>query len=337
MNQLLFLEKNKKNYQIRFLILKLIRQFFEKQNFTEIDAPIIVSHVGQEPNIIPFQINTHNENKETFPGYLHTSPEYTMKKLLAIGFDKIFYLGKCFRDYESFGGTHNPEFTMAEWYRTNKNYFTLMDDLEKLFHFLSRELKKRKIKFNSKVNFDKIHKMTMKDLWKKYANVNLDQHLTVKSMHDLCQKMGFKPSQKESYESLFYRIFLNKIEPRLNKSELLIIYEYPAIMASLSKLSKHNPKYAERFELYAGDLELANAFTELTDAKEQKKRFRQEQKTQINEGRKPLPIDENLLQALPAMPPSAGIALGVDRIIQLFLACQNINDVIVLPASKQFK
>ena len=136
MSQVFHIVKNKEILEKRFEILKLIREFFWSHDFVEVEVPLLIKHPGQEPNISAIETIFHNEMKQEFRGYLHTSPEYTMKKLLASGFTNIFYLGKTFRDEESFGGTHNPEFTMLEYYRTEADMFVLMDDLDYMLNFI---------------------------------------------------------------------------------------------------------------------------------------------------------------------------------------------------------
>lgn len=176
----------------------------------------------------------------------------------------------------------------------------------------------------------------MRDLWKQYAKADLDDLLDEKAMRDLCQKKGYKPKRDEPYDDLFNRIFLNEIETNFPKDEVTIVHHYPAQMAALAKLSDEDPRYAERFEVYAGGLELANAFTELTDPVEQRKRFEEEQHRRKELGKEVYPIDEEFIAALAHMPPAAGIALGVDRLVMTLAGCEKIEEVIALPASLQF-
>lgn len=324
MGHLLHLRKNKKQLELKFAVLKLIREWFWSHGFIEVEAPSIVRLPGQEPNLSPAPLVIHNERGELFTGCLHTSPEYTMKKMLAAGWDKIFYLGKCFRDYESFGGHHNPEFTMLEWYRTNADFCEIMEDAQSLFNFILENLER---------NF-KFKKIEMRDLWRDFVNVDLDEYLGREKMFELCKGAGFKPGKDESYEELFYRIFLNKIEPNLKGP--MIIYHYPAEMASLARLSPADPRYAERFEVYFNGIELANAFSELTDAEEQKRRLLSEQEQRRKAGKEVYDIDYEFIEALKSMPESAGIALGVDRLVMILGGCKNIDDVVVLPSSEIF-
>lgn len=313
---------NKANLDARWALIKAMREFFWSHGFTEVETPQLVRLPGQEPYLDPMQVQVRNEQKNTYSGYLHTSPEYTMKKMLAAGYKNIFSMCKTFRDVESFGGTHNPEFTMLEWYRTGVDFYTIMEDVAQLMHALRKDA--------SDMAIERIH---MRDLWKETIDIDLDDCLETQTMHQLCIDKGYTPKQDEPYEDLFYRIFLNEIEPSLKDRGAIIIHHYPAQMAALSKLSEEDNRYAERFELYINGIEIANAFTELTNAAEQKKRLVEEQKRREQLGKDVYNIDNAFLEAVEAMPPSAGIALGVDRLVQVLLGTENINDILPLPAS----
>lgn len=339
MKHLIHIVENKELLEIRFSIIRLIREYFWLQNFLEVETPLIVKVPGQEPNIVPMKLLVHDDKNQEFQGYLHTSPEYTIKKMLAAGFRNVFSICKCFRDCESFGDTHNPEFTMIEWYRSDANYINVMDDTEGLFHFVAEKMGDSP--FIDKENLAKIKKTwnrkTMRELWKEYVGVELDEYLTADKMFELCKERGYNPIEGESYEELFYRIFLIEIETKLGFDAPTIVYEYPAQMAALSKISDRDNRYAERFEIYINGLELANAFSELTNGEEQEKRLLEEQAFRKETGKYVYDIDNEFIDALKSgMPMTSGIALGVDRMIQVFTACQNIDNVLVLPMSKLF-
>lgn len=332
MTHVAHIAKNKGVLETRSHLVRSIREFFWSRDFFEVETPTILRLPGQEPYLSPMKISIHNEVGKEYNGYLHTSPEYTLKKMLAAGFDKIFSLGKVFRDHESFGGTHNPEFTMIEWYRANADFYAIMDDVEGLFHFLQATLKHNVP--NLKLDFERLH---MRDAWRKYANVSLDEYLDREKMFELCQQKGYTPKNDELYDDLFYRIFLNEVEPHLGKERPVILHHYPAPMAALSRLSPTDPQYAERFEVYIAGIELANCFGELTDPEEQLVRLQRDRENRIRLGRDVFDIDMEFIEALKTMPPSAGIALGIDRLVQLFASCGDIDDVLVLPASKLFE
>lgn len=325
MNQVEHIQINKTHLDVRWEVLRLIREYFWSQDFTEVETPLLLRLPDQEPTLTAMKVSLHNERKEEFVGYLHTSPEFALKKMLAAGYEKIFSLCKAFRDYESFGGTHNPEFTMIEWYRAHSDFLAIMDDVEGLFDFISEKLGEAK-----KFEFERLH---MREAWKRYAQVDLDEYLTSEKMFALCEQKGYHPAKDEAYEDLFYRIFLNEIEPKL---ETVILHHYPKQMAALAQMSATEQGYAERFEVYVGGLEIANAFGELTDAKEQFKRFESQYQRRVQEGKELFGIDTDFIEAVGHMPSSGGIALGVDRLVQLFTSCQNIDSVLVLPCSKLF-
>lgn len=316
------IQKQRPVLDTRWQLLKQTREFFWSKGFTEVETPLLVRLPGQEPYLNPIPLALHNEQGETFTGYLHTSPEYTMKKMLAAGYEKIFFLGKTFRDSESFGGTHNPEFTMVEWYRAHEDMSALMQDVEELCASLGYAQ-----------SFERLH---VRQLWKEYVDLNLDTLLTVETLFAACVAKGYHPDADEQYEDLFYRIFLNEIEPRLAERGPVIIHHYPAQMAALSKISIEDPRYAERFEVYIDGVEVANAFTELTNADEQLKRLTEEQALRQKFGKHVFEIDEEFIEAVRSMPAAAGIALGFDRLVQVLAGCKDIDDVLVLPASKLF-
>jgi len=314
-------------------ILRAIRDFFWQQQFLEVETPYIVRLPGQEPYLSPVELTIHDDRKKAHAAFLHTSPEYTMKKMLASGFENIYSLGKTFRDYESFGGTHNPEFTMLEWYRVDASMFDLMKDVESLFNVLQEKMKNVELRMqNSEFVFQR---KSMKEVWIETINVNLDEYLTQEKMLSLCKQRGYNVAEEETYEDLFYRIFLNQIEPTLS-SGAYIIYNYPAPMAALAKLSETDPGYAERFEVYIDGMEIANAFSELTNAEEQLKRLEEEQALRKKLGKTVYDIDIDFIEAVGKLPKCAGIALGVDRLVQVLPGEESIDNVLSLPMSKMF-
>ena len=174
----------------------------------------------------------------------------------------------------------------------------------------------------------------MVEVWQRFANVDLGKYLTRETMFSLCVEKGYQPKDDETYEELFYRIFLNEIESKLGTEAPLIVYEYPAVMASLSRLSQRDPRFAERFEIYVNGQELGNAFSELTDADEQLARLEQERAERAKTGKLVYDVDPEFIAALrQGLKPCAGIAFGVDRLIMQITGCQNIDDVLILPMS----
>lgn len=325
----------KNNFETRIKIVKLIREFFWSQNFLEAETPIAARLPGQEPYLNPIPVIFHELDGAETRMYLQTSPEFALKKILAAGYEKIFQICKCFRDYEQFGGNHNTEFTMIEWYRAPGTLEDIMDDTEKLFKYVAEKLGISEVEYkNKKVNVTgEWERLSMREVWKKYVGVELNDYLTSEKMAELAQARGLTAENGEPYEDLFFKIFLNEIEPKLGMEKPIMIYDYPEQMCSLSRLSKNDPRYAERFELYIGGLELANAFGELTDAVEQKKRLEADKEKRARLGKETWSVDPDFINAIKQIgsvnfSSVGGIALGIDRMIMLFIGAKDINEVI---------
>ncbi|MBI5221495.1 MAG: EF-P lysine aminoacylase GenX [Candidatus Magasanikbacteria bacterium] len=328
----------KKIYETRLQILRLIREFFWSENFVEAETPIALRLPGQEPYLNPMPVEFLDPRLDSHRFYLRTSPEYALKKLLATGYEKIFEIGKCFRNEESFGGTHNPEFTMIEWYRAPGTYIDFMDDTEKLFKYVGKKLSINKLGYKDfEIDLDNTwERISVKDLWKNYLNVNLDDYLQVEPMRKLATDLGYQVSDSDEYEDLFYKIFLNKIEIQLGKDAPTFVYDYPAQMCSLSKKCQHDPRYAQRAELYIGGLEIANGFGELVDAALQRENLQKDRILRARLNRPTWEVDPGFIAALESgIKPAGGIALGVDRMVLLFTGARDINEVIFQSAADQ--
>lgn len=350
-----------KVYETRCEIIRLIREFFWAEGFVETDTPLAVRFPGQEPYLNPIPLTIHDTRlRPGFDGqarglehrmYLHTSPEFSMKKLLAAGFEKIFQITKTFRDYESFGGNHNPEFTMIEWYRAPGTYQDFMDDTERLFKFVGARLKIKELRLKDyKIAVDQTwERASMRELWQKYVGVELNEFLELDKLVELVKLRGYQVNDGDTYDDLFFKIFLNEMEPKLGIEKPIFIYDYPAQMASLSRLCEHDPRYAERVECYIGGLELSNGFGELTDAEEQQKRLENDRALRQKLGKETWPVDPDFIAALRSGVPAneissdgpssaswrigaaasaAGVAMGVDRMVVLFTGAKDINEVI---------
>ncbi len=326
-------------YRTRLSILRLIREFFWAQNFVETDTPIALKLPGQEPYLNPAAVTFFDPLGRQEQFYLQTSPEFAMKKLLAAGFQNIFQLAKCFRNGEAFGdGTHNTEFTMLEWYRAPGTLPQIMDDLEALFKYVGEKLGVGTVKYGvyevSIVN--PWQRSTMKQLWQEYIGINLDDYLELGPLRQLAAERGHATSEADEYEDLFFKIFLNEIEPHLGVERPIFVYDYPARMCSLSRRCDHDPRYAERVEVYIGGLELANGFGELTESHEQLRRLEQDQALRHKLGKATWAVDADFIGALPAIPPPAGgIALGVDRMVLLFTGARTLEEVVFQTVSDQ--
>ncbi len=331
-------QRLKKIYETRLQILRLTREFFWSQNFMEAETPIALRLPGQEPYLNPMPVEFLDPRLESHKFYLRTSPEYALKKLLATGYEKVFEIGKCFRNEESFGGTHNPEFTMIEWYRAPGTYLDFMDDAERLFKYIGDKLTINKLKYKEcEIDLSRPwQRIKVKDLWQQYIGVNLDDYLQIEPMRKLTVELGYQVSDSDEYEDLFYKIFLNKIENQLGIEVPTFVYDYPAQLCSLSKKCDNDPQYAERAELYIGGLELANGFGELVDATAQSENLEKDKALRQHLNRPTWEVDRDFIAALKSgIKPAGGIALGVDRMVLLFTGALDINEVIFQSAKDQ--
>jgi EF-P lysine aminoacylase GenX len=258
-----------------------------------------------------------------------------MKKLLVAGHENIFQITKSFRNKEHESSLHNPEFTILEWYRAFASYEDIMKDTEELVCSLAKKLLDGSfIQFEGHrvdvgAPWDRIK---VKDLFKQYANISYEDFEDVEKFRKVLKEQGYKVTSKTTYDDMFFMVFLNVIEPNLGMKKPVIVYEYPASMAALSKKCEHDPRYAERFEVYIAGMELCNAFTELNDPQEQKSRLEIERKERQALGKEDYTVDQSFIRALEfGMPPSGGIALGVDRLAMLLTGVPDIRDLLYFP------
>ena len=324
-------DRRKRNLIRRAKIVQEIRRFFAGEGFVEIETPYVVPSPGMEPHLSALEVFRTGPDGSRRKRYLHTSPEYAMKKLLAQGWEKIFQICRVFRDGE-FGKTHQMEFTMLEWYRAQADYRRIMEDCERLLAHLAEAVWHCPEGNYQGQGIDlsiPAERMPVSVAMCNYGKVDIVRNTESRSLLAEARSKGYRfgPSADYSYEEVFFKVFLEAVEPRLGVPKPILLYDYPAPMAALARLKPGNSLWAERFELYVAGMELANAFSELIDPDEQRKRFVEEQQARSARGAPVYPIDEGLLQALGRMPPSAGIALGVDRLVMLFCDAGTIQEV----------
>lgn len=279
---------------------------------------------GMEVHIHPFQL--HSVNKEELrPLYLHTSPEFCMKELLASdeGFDKIFSLSYCFRD-EPDSPIHRSQFLMLEWYRKNERYESIMQDIEGLIAYVIEEGKKRN--FPQRLKDQKLIKKTMQELFQEELQIDILNYSDIPSIKNLLKNYSDVPvpNVELEWDDYFFLLYLNRIEPVLIKYPLLMITEFPAPLSALSTLKASDPRVCERFEVYINGIELCNCFNELTDANEQRRRFKIQNDLKQKIYHYQLPDPQNFYQTMDkGFPPSAGIALGVERLLHSLFDIEN--------------
>jgi lysyl-tRNA synthetase class 2 len=316
-----------KRIRTRQQIMNGIREWFELQDFIETETPSLVTAPSPESQFSPIKTDT---------GFLITSPEFQMKRLLAGGFEKIYQLARCFRKGES-GPLHNPEFTMLEWYRSNETLEVLMSDIEQLVVYLSKTITAEN--FAEKIPLPPWTRVTVSSLFKKHLDVILDGTESASQLREKAQLSGHdellvdlsvKPDLTESlaYEQIFFRLW-NHIETEFAGSTPVFVYEWPLPLASLARPCPQRSGFAERVELYVSGMELANGFGELTDAAEQRRRFEQDLKNRHSERRGSVPLDGKFLKSLEqGLPECSGMALGVDRLIMWLCGAKQIREVL---------
>lgn len=288
---------------LRARLVQNIRLFFIRNNFLEVETPVRIPAPAPEEHI------------EALPAgdwFLQTSPELCMKRLLAAGFPQIFQFCKCFRAEER-GNLHLPEFTMLEWYVAGFDYQQLMSQCEEMIIDAAARLgfAAGLTCNNRKINLTPPwERITVREAFETYAPVTLDEAL-----------------QQERFDE----ILVEYIEPALGAHKPSFLYDYPAPLGALARLKQSDPSVAERFELYIGGLELANGFSELTSAVEQRQRFLTAQQLRAQKNYAAYPLPEKFLSALESLPGSAGIAVGVDRLVMVFADTANIDDVVFFP------
>jgi len=294
----------RRNLEIRARVIAAIRSFFSGQGFLEVETPVRMSAPAPEAYI------------DAIPSdgwYLSTSPELHMKQFLATGYERVFQVGKCFRRGER-GRLHNPEFTMLEWYRAGGDYLKMLDDCVGLVQHVCTELKTGyELQYQGR-------RLDLSPPWRR---------LTIAQAYQ--QYAGWTPGPDPDQDR-FDLDMVEKIEPAIGGEHPVVLTDYPAAMASLARVRPGDRNVAERLEIYAGGLELANAFSELTDVEEQKRRFGVENEKRRKAGKTIYPVPERFLSIVGRMPPSGGCALGVDRLVMLFCDAGSIDEVITFTA-----
>lgn len=295
---------------MRSRILQLTRQFFIDRGFLEVETPIVCSSPGVEVHLDAMEVRAGREIR-----YLTTSPEFHMKRLVAVGFDRVFQVTRAFRSGE-YGTRHNPEFTMIEWYRRGEDYSAIMRDCEDLLSHLAIEINGHATSLEVPALRPRL------DLTPPYRQTTV---IDAFARAGLPSPIGMDPVRRDE-------LLVERVEPLLGRPTPEFLTEYPADAASLAQLKSDNPEAAERFELYAGELELANGFSELSDADLYVARCEADLAQRKEMGLPEYPIDHHYVSMLrDGMPTCAGTALGFDRVVMLLLGAGSISDVIAFP------
>lgn len=312
--------------EIRATLIQQLRMFFYQRNVVEVETPLLCSGTVTDSNL-----DTFDTRYNYFPNsplnisaclYLQTSPEYSMKRLLASGYKDIFQISKAFR-HEDHGRYHNPEFTLLEWYRLGFSHFELMDEISELLKVTLRCEQPRKFSYSD------IFKITLKI---DPLNTTRDKLFEVIKLNNIHSEWL---DNENDIDVILQFIFAELIEPVIGIEQPCFIYDFPSSQASLAKISNKDSRVAERFECYFKGIELANGFNELTDVKEQKKRFEEDNLKRKMNGKKIKNIDTAFINALDfGLPQCSGVALGIDRLMMLLISATSIDEVITFPIDR---
>lgn len=318
-----------------------LRRWFEARDFIEVEAAILQVSPGNETHLHGFATSLIDDAGLSHPYYLHTSPEFAAKKLLAAGEPRLFDFARVFRNRER-TALHHPEFTMLEWYRAGESYTALMQDCAALLAEAAEAAGASRLTWRGRSvdPFAEPKRLTLQEAFLRHAGIDLLR--TVTADHDVdrdglaadAAQAGIRVAADDSWSDIFSRILSERIEPHLGQDRATILMEYPISEAALARPKPGDPRVAERFELYACGVELANAFGELTDPAEQRRRFEADMDEKARIYGERYPIDEDFLAALALMPQACGIALGFDRLVMLCTGARRIDDVLWTPVAE---
>jgi lysyl-tRNA synthetase class 2 len=319
---------------MRNRIRAAMRSWFEREGFVEVEAAALQISPGNETHLHAFQTAFRTIDGRSAPAYLHTSPEFAMKKLLAAGETKIFDFARVFRNRER-SALHAPEFTMLEWYRAEEPYPAVMRDCGALLRIAAETAGTRSFAYRG-ASCDPLaepERLPVAEAFARHAGIDLlatvgaDGETVRDRLADAAAAAGVRVAADDSWSDIFSRVLSEKVEPKLGVGRATLLHSYPISEAALARPDPRDPRVAERFELYACGVELANGFGELTDPDEQRRRFRadMDEKERIYGER--YPIDEDFLAAIAAMPAASGVALGFDRLVMLATGASSVEDV----------
>ena len=321
-------------------VVAAIRRWFAARDFVEVDPAALQVSPGNEAHLHAFSTEAVTAAGERRPLHLHTSPEFACKKLLAAGEERIFALGHVFRNRER-GALHHPEFTMLEWYRVGEPYDLLMQDCAELLRLAAETAGRREASFRDRTCDLTAwpERLSVADAFARHAAVDILDTVSPAGEPDrgrlaaACASAGIRTAPDDTWSDMFSRVLVERVEPRLGLGRPTLLDRYPAAEAALARTAEGDSRVAERFELYACGVELANGFGELTDPVEQRRRFEGEMDEKARVYGERYPVDEEFLAALAAMPPASGVALGVDRLVMLAVGAERVEDVIWTPVA----
>ena len=316
------------NMRARAAVLDAVRSFFKDAGFLAVETPTLARASAQEEHIQLFATEYQGDKaKEQL--YLAPSPELYMKRLLGVGFERIYQISRSYRNGEM-GPQHNPEFALIEWYRAYASYEEIMADVENLVIHVAKSVLGRSsvVREGHEVDLQPPWKrLSVRDAFARWAAIDLDACADAESLFRRARVLGYDSARRgDSWEDLYHKILLERVEPELAKLGAVHLFDYPRQLAALAKLKEGNPAIAERTEAYLGGVELSNGYTELNDPAQQRERFARDARP----GR--APVDEAFLTAMErGIPPAGGVALGLDRLVMIVAGASCLSEVIAFP------
>lgn len=317
-----------------------LRQWFEARDFVEVETAALQVSPGNEAHLHAFATELVAPDGSRSTLYLRTSPEFACKKLLAAGERRMFEFARVFRNRER-GALHHPEFTLLEWYRAGESYDAVMADSLALVAIAAETAGTKQFSFRGRAAdpFAEPERLTVAEAFDRFAGIDLLATLPAalpdrERLAADARSAGVRIAADDTWSDLFSRVLVERIEPNLGRGRATLLYEYPTVEAALARRKSGDPRVAERFELYACGVELANGFGELTDPAEQRRRFADEMTEKERVYGERYPLDEDFLAALAAMPQASGVALGFDRLVMLATGASRIEQVLWTPVAE---
>jgi elongation factor P--(R)-beta-lysine ligase len=317
--------------------VKALRTWFEAQGFIEVETAALQVSPGNETHLHAFATELIGNDGARRPLYLATSPEFAAKKLLAAGEEKIFTFAQAFRNREQ-GALHHPAFTMLEWYRAREPYERLMDDCAEILRIAAEAAGAEMLQFRDRIADPRVApaRITVAEAFQRWADIDLlvttdGDAGSAGALATAARHIGVRTEPDDTWGDVFSRVLVARIEPALAERGATLLTEYPACSAALARRKPSDPRVAERFELYACGVELANCFGEQTDPVEQRRRLEAEMAEKERIYGERYPVDEDFLAALAHMPPASGGALGFDRLVMLATGASRIEQVLWTP------
>lgn len=332
-------------YWVREKVIDAIRAYFKGEGFHEAEVPLLLPTPSTEPFLEVFKTQLVDDQGNKWDGFLPSSPEFALKKLLSAGSGSVFTITKSFRNGEGRSSRHNPEFTILEWYRTPGDYMDVARDFEGLIRFINKELNHLTIRpldhlkyqgkeYSLKAPWERI---SVAEAFEKYSGIDTETMLDEGKLKAAGKKKGYQVTEQTTWEEIWNQIIANEIEPKLGQTGPTILYDYPVSQTALSKKKVSDPRFAERFEVFMAGLELGNCFSELTDWREQEARCLADLAERKALGKTEYPMDHDFIEALKlGMPETGGIAVGVDRLVALFADSPDIADTLFFPVGELF-